>query len=79
MRYLSQPSTLLDMTQDKNESNITPMPEKYVPIKVVCQHFDISETTVRKLIKKGLPQLRVGIEYRFKISDVERWLIEQKK
>ena len=67
------------MTQDKNESIITPELEKYVPIKVVCQHFDISETTVRKLIKLGLPQLRVGIEYRFKITDVERWLIEQKK
>jgi len=61
------------MTQDKNESIITPMPEKYVPIKFVCQHFDICETTVRKLIKRGLPQIKVGQEYRFKISDVEEW------
>jgi len=67
------------MTQDKKESIITPEAERYVPIKVVCQHFDISETTVRKLIKQGLPQIRIGIEYRFKISEVERWLIEQRK
>ncbi len=67
------------MTQDKKESIITPEAERYVPIKVVCQHFDISETTVRKLIKQGLPQIRIGIEYRFKISEVERWLKDQQK
>lgn len=61
------------MTQDKKESIITQEAERYVPIKVVCQHFDICETTVRKLIKRGLPQIKVGQEYRFKISDVEEW------
>lgn len=65
------------MTQDKNESIITPEVERYVPIKLVCQHFDICETTVRKLIKQGLPQIKVGQEYRFKISKVEVWLTQR--
>lgn len=67
------------MEQDKKDAENYVSPEKYVNIPAVCDYFAISEAFVRKLIKRGLPHIRAGIEYRLRLSEVERWLKEQQK
>lgn len=50
--------------------------EPYVDIKDLAKHFAVSETTVRKWLRKDLiPVLRLDGVHRFKISEVEQALL----
>lgn len=53
--------------------------EKYVTPKELCSHFAFSDWFMRKCLKLGMPYLKVGRDYRFRISEVENWLKEQEK
>ena len=48
----------------------------YISSKTLCQKLSIAYNTLYKLMAQGLPYVRIGRDYRFKIEDVERWLNE---
>lgn len=51
------------------------MPEKWVNLEDIAIHLSMSEDTVRTWIKEGkLPFYRVGKRYKFKISEVDKWI-----
>lgn len=52
---------------------------EYLTKKEVCEIFRISESSLNRLIAKGLPIIKIGKAVRFKLSIVERWLIEERK
>lgn len=57
--------------------------EPYVPIEELAKHFTVSVSTIRSWVRTGsIPEgtyLKVGTTYRFKISDVEKALVESKR
>ena len=53
--------------------------EKYVTPKELCAHFAFSDWFMRKCLKQGIPYLKIGRDYRFRILEVENWLKEQEK
>jgi excisionase family DNA binding protein len=65
------------MVQDKKDAENNLEMEKYVTIRTVCEHFAISEAFVRKMLKHGLPHIRAGVEYRLRLSEVERWMKQE--
>lgn len=52
---------------------------EYLTKKEVCEIFRISESSLNRLIAKGLPIIKIGKAVRFKLSIVERWLIEERE
>jgi len=60
------------------EDNIKQM-EPYVDLHKLLQHFSIARAKVEKLIREGMPILRIGKSRRFKISEVEEWLKNNQK
>jgi excisionase family DNA binding protein len=53
--------------------------EAYVPIEKVSEHFAVSVSTVRTWIRQGeIPALKLSGMYRFKLSEVEARLRENK-
>jgi excisionase family DNA binding protein len=65
------------MGQDKKDAQNYVSEEKYVTIRTISEYFAISQAFVRKMLKQGLPHLRAGIEYRLRVSEVERWMKEK--
>jgi len=65
------------MGQDKKDAQNYASEEKYVTIRTISEYFAISQAFVRKMLKQGLPHLRAGIEYRLRVSEVERWMKEK--
>lgn len=51
---------------------------EFLTKKEICEIFRISESSLNRLIAKGLPIIKVGKAVRFKLSTVERWLIEER-
>ena len=57
--------------------NVTP--EKWVNLEDIAEHLSLSEDTVRTWVKEGkLPFYRAGKRYKFKISEVDKWVREGK-
>lgn len=55
-----------------------PKPD-YLDRNGVAQELGISVATVARLMKLGMPHLRVGDSPRFRLADVQRWLEERAK
>lgn len=57
--------------------------DAYVPIEDVAKYFSVSVSTVRSWLRQGfIPKeayLKVGHTYRFKINDVEKYLVTAKQ
>lgn len=57
--------------------------DAYVPIEDVAKYFAVSVSTVRSWLRQGfIPKeayLKVGHTYRFKIEDVEKYLVTAKQ
>ena len=47
--------------------------KKYLTINELCEVLKISDATVRRHIKKGLPSIQVGRDYRFDLEEVVEW------
>ena len=57
------------------------MPRKLLSIKSVCERLDVSDDTVRRLVKKGLlaaPHIYTGVGTRWAEEDIEEYMIEQR-
>ena len=62
-----------------NNTSENAMPEKWVNLKDVAVYLSMSEDTVRTWIKEGkLPFYRVGKRYKFKISEIDDWILSGK-
>ena len=48
--------------------------EPWVSLKVLAQHFSVSETTVKRWRVQGLPCMKVGRSVRFRVSEAEAWV-----
>ena len=47
---------------------------KYADVKGFAALLHVSESTVRRLIRKGLPVLRVGVSVRVDVAAAETWI-----
>jgi hypothetical protein len=54
-------------------STIVTEPESWVSVHVLAAHFDQTEKWVRKYAPL-IPHVRVGRQYRFRISEADAWL-----
>lgn len=53
--------------------------EKWVGLEEVAEHLSVSQDAIREWIKKGkLPFYKAGRLYRFRLSEVDDWLMEGK-
>lgn len=57
--------------------------KEYLPIKEICEKFDVSPMTIGRLVKQGLPHKTEKPKGRFeqrvfKIEDVQKWIDEKK-
>ena len=49
--------------------------EKWSTLEEVADHLGVSKDTVRKWIRKEvIPHYRVGKKYRFKLSEIDKWI-----
>lgn len=63
------------MNYEVENQNMEPMPEKWVNLEDIAEHLSVSTDTVRAWIKNGkLPFYSAGKRYKFKISEVDKWL-----
>ncbi len=54
-------------------------PEKWSSLTEISEHLGVSSDTVRNWIKKGtIPHHRLGRQYKFKISEVDAWIMSGK-
>jgi excisionase family DNA binding protein len=53
--------------------------EPYVDLHKLLEHFSIARAKVEKLIREGMPMLRIGKSRRFRLSEVEEWLKNKQK
>ena len=52
------------------------MPEKWVTMDEICEHIGATRYTVKKWIdERGLPGVKVGKYWKFKISKVDEWIL----
>ncbi len=51
--------------------------EPWINVHVLAEHFDQSEKWIRKYAPL-IPHVRVGKQYRFKLSEAEAWLLQWK-
>ena len=59
---------------DINMSNINDV-ERWISLEEIAKHVGCSKDTIRAWIKKGtIPYHKVGIMYKFKISEVDAWI-----
>ena len=53
--------------------------ERWVNLKDIAEHLSASQDAIREWIKKGkIPYCRAGRAYKFRLSEVDRWLMEGK-
>ena len=53
--------------------------EKWVHIEDVAEHLNISLDTARAWLKDGkLPAYKVGKRYKFKLSEIDAWVMADK-
>ncbi|WP_311777488.1 helix-turn-helix domain-containing protein [Trueperella abortisuis] len=51
--------------------------EPWVNLEQVADHLTVSKDTIRNWIREGfLPAYRVGKMYKFKLSEVDKWVRE---
>jgi len=56
------------------------MPDQILTLKEVAAYLKLAEKTAYKLAAAGkLPGFKVGGSWRYKQSDIDRWIEEQKK
>lgn len=49
--------------------------EKWSSLEEVADHLGVSKDTVRNWIRKEvIPHYRVGKQYRFKLSEIDKWI-----
>lgn len=49
--------------------------ERWVITKEICEYLAISRQTLRTFIeKRGMPAHKIGGSWRFKISEVDKWV-----
>ncbi len=49
--------------------------EKWVNLEEVAEHTGLSKDTIRNYIKRNvIPFYRIGKQYKFKISEIDRWI-----
>jgi excisionase family DNA binding protein len=57
--------------------NVTPEP--WVTLEETAQHLGVSTDTVHRWIRaKGIPVHRMGRQWRFKVSEVDAWVVAGK-
>ena len=50
--------------------------EKWVNLADVAEHLSVSQDTIRNWIKSGkIPFAKAGRQYKFRLSDVDTWLV----
>ena len=50
-------------------------PEPWVSMATIAKHLDVSQDSIRRWIKnRSMPAHRVGRAWRFRISDVDKWV-----
>ncbi|MDR1558178.1 MAG: helix-turn-helix domain-containing protein [Clostridiales bacterium] len=53
--------------------------EKWVNLEDVAKHLSVSTDTLRAWIRKEtIPSYRAGKQYKFKISEIDKWVREGK-
>ncbi|HRK61717.1 MAG TPA: helix-turn-helix domain-containing protein [Candidatus Omnitrophota bacterium] len=56
------------------------MPEKWLTIDQIADHLQVSKEKIYKLCQRGkMPASKLGGQWRFKIGQVDEWLLEQQK
>ena len=53
--------------------------ESYVTTSEMMRYLSLPKSTFELLVKQGMPVLRIGKSRRFKVSEVENWLINRSK
>lgn len=51
----------------------------YLNAKELCENLKISETTLYRLLNKGMPVLKVNSSNRFVLEEVVEWLKKQQE
>ena len=56
------------------------MIEKWVSLRGIAEHLNLSKETIYTWVKQGLiPASKIGRNWRFKISEVDKWIKENNK
>lgn len=64
---------------EKQQAYVNDANEKWVNIEDVAEHLSISLDTARGWLKDGkLPSYKVGKRYKFKLSEIDSWVISGK-
>lgn len=54
--------------------------ENWVSMEEICVHLSCSRDTVKKMIsKQGLPAYKIDRKWKFKISEVDKWMHSKNK
>lgn len=55
-------------------------PEPWVNIPSCAKRIGVSKETIYRLLKaKGIPAYRVGKLWRFKLSEIDSWILKKEK
>jgi len=58
---------------------LTSNPEPWVTLEAIAKHLEVSTDTVHRWIRaRKIPVQRVGRQWRFKVSDVDAWVVAGK-
>ncbi len=49
----------------------------YLSVKTAARYTDLSPSMIRKLLRQGLPSIRIGRAVRIRIHDLDVWLTRQ--
>lgn len=52
---------------------------EYLTIKDVCELFEVSEMTILRWRKNGMPSYKVGKKVMFDKQELDRWIKEKKQ
>ena len=56
------------------------MPDSYLTLREVAELLKLSEKTLYRLVQQGkLPSFKVGGSWRFRRTDIEKWIANQIK
>ena len=53
-------------------------PSPMMSLQEVAEYLQVSPDTVKNLMERGLPGIRVGRQFRFRREEVEQWLEENR-
>jgi excisionase family DNA binding protein len=58
---------------------VVEQPDKWVNIEDIAVYLSITEDTARTWVREGkLPAYKVGKRYKFKLSEIDKWVREGK-